>query len=281
MPKIRLYDGNYITLKKLHTLKERWQFVQENVFNKKINQEDSDLKTYGDYYNVFNDKYNEKDNEQKVLIDRWLGYKIVGKPEPQEHTKAMMNFLTTYLLNAKDYSCNKAINTYLKLNKKINNGLELSDDETSEYNHIKGRIIFHKKNNKGKDIIFYVNTEMEDLLKLRIQELKNKKYKDYTEFYMIKNLEDRLNICKESVNKCLINNKKIEQNKDEIEKIYNLIKQEYEIMKDLKDKSNIKYIEKLCKKLKSLEDENKYLIKENINLRDDYYIATEYIYNSK
>lgn len=272
MSKIKLYDNKIIRLKNFETFEERLKYIQKKIFNKK---------KYNEYYNICNLKYRENSQKQKDIIKRWLGYKVVGKPEPQDHIKNILNYLGIYLLGAKDYSCNKAINRYIKLKNLKKEDIRLSKKQTEEYKELKNRIIFHKKKSKGKDIIFYLNLEMQQLLHKRLQELKEKKYKDYTEKFMIRNIENRLNICEDTITECINNNNKIAYNKQKINKLYDLLKKEYELMKESKDKTQIDYIERLCKQIKLLEEENNYLVKQNIKLRDDYYAATEYIYCNK
>ena len=109
-----MYDGNKINLKKFNTYEERLNYLNENIFSKEhyIN-----FYGYSDKY-VENTEEKEKIEHQKLdkyYPDRWLGMKKENSDAINYHVRNTINYLTTYLIGAKEISTDSLIKRYLTL----------------------------------------------------------------------------------------------------------------------------------------------------------------------
>ena len=159
--KIRAYNGKVIDFPRLETVQERIDFIVENVL------EDKEL---AKYYNPMSDiAIKELDiDEHNKIADRWLGIKVVGKPDKQEHIKGFLDYLAGYILNAKDLSQKGNYREFYNLVYKD----ELNEVESKRFNELKKLVVYADMTKQGfnSSSILIRNVEFEKLMKI---ELKN------------------------------------------------------------------------------------------------------------
>src|SRR5574343_258685 len=95
--KVTTYDGKSISFPKLNTAIERIDFIINNIL-----EDECLAKYYNPSSEISIKELNSSD--YKEIEDRWLGIKVVGKPNKREHIKGFMDYLAGYILNAKDLS---------------------------------------------------------------------------------------------------------------------------------------------------------------------------------
>lgn len=202
--------------------------------------------------------------------------KKVNAPYPIENIKKTLNYLTSYILGSKDFSVRNCINKYLELKKKKING-KLSDNELRDFESLQSKIIYEYRN-----FVFFDNIDMENQLSIALLFLENKLDKNFTDNFMIEDIQRRLKTCKKI--KSLVEDIKdsIIELSEEKFKVKSLIKKEFELFQNTKNENVLNSIITLADKLKQLQDDLNYyniLIKEEFY--QDYLLCTEFFYKTK
>lgn len=293
--KIRLYDNKQFELPSFNTFKERVSYIVNNILvdDKSKNKYFVDLLSlvennlatneeiekylniinYQKYYNICATDLSLK--EIRDIEKWWLGVKKVNNPLPIENVKVTLDYLTGYILGSNDFSIKYFLSRYLELKKKLKKS-NLTNREIKEFKDLKNKIIY-----EDKDTIFFDNIEMENQLNKTLLLSQEKTYKNYTDNFMINDINNRLNMC-------ILCKNNINTYKNSINLLYNdkyllntTLKNEYKLFQDTKDKNCLDNILNLADKIKKINKDIKYN-KFQIELEyDKYFLCTEFIYKTK
>jgi hypothetical protein len=263
---LRLYDGKNIWVKFYDTYQERLNFINKEIFSKS---------KYNNYYNI-TDPSLFQDNSNEIS-NRWLGIKIINRPNKNEHTKVILDFLSGYLAGSRDHSYKIIIKRYYELLDIIKNTKENKEKESAleEISRIKVNFLYIKNSGDKRDFIFYENIPAEEFITKNILRFKSKKKKSRTDNFMMYDLMNRLNIATYSKNKCLEYKDRISKNLKEKEELIKLLKVEYELIE--KNDDNFDNITYFLRRINEIEEENYYFDQEIQNFYDNYLYSTEYI----
>jgi len=262
-----LYNNTNMKLELFPTFNERVEYINENLFNNKEHET---------YYNICSRNFSNKD-QIKNIENRWLGIKVVNKPNKDEKLKATLNYIAGYLLGAKEYSINSKIRRYLELSRLS----EPTKNELVELNSLKNNVLYcknYKARDNRKDLIIMINSHMEELLKYNLDKLEQIENREYTEQFMHDYTIDRLNVCNDIKDKILSIVDILQTNIIKKETLFREIQTEYKNIQNSED--TIKYISNIIKDIKKIYSDNVYLEKQIEYLNDEYLMATEFIYNN-
>ncbi|MED4883886.1 hypothetical protein [Bacillus smithii] len=287
--KLKLAYGKELPLPRNLNFTERIKYIEDNLLNNKENIFEEEITytdkqgkqrkkiisvTYEEFYNVLSPNISNK-KKMKQLKDRWLGVKREGLPYPNDLVKLNIDYLSSYLLFAKDFSVKPEIRRFkelkrIELNKRKNR--VLTTDEEKELDKLCKKVLYFKlkpKNSNRNDVVLYENKKYEKFIKHRIKNIVEDS-----------SLKERL----------VKQNKKIKEIKQEVElkqqeihDIHNeikLLKSELkELYEKLKvDKKNVKLLKKIkekTKKIRLLKGDLSYLESSIEWLVDDYYFITD------
>lgn len=253
--KVRLYDNNTVELNlNLNTFQDRVAYIDDKIFSNK---------KYKNYYDT---------NSQ-----RWIGVKVVNKPYPTQHIRSVLDFLTGYIVGAKDYSAKKDINKFFKLVEiKSHATKPMTFDEQIEFDKLKNNVLYYKSG--INNIIFYINRNAERDMQKALERLQSLGYKDYTIQFAISDLQNRLEVCEQTKKSCRQIIKNLQKSQEKKEKLLTLVKN-YSIMID-KMKRNTKLLKiiSIINEVQQLDKDIKYNNNLIVQLYDDYFMATEFIY---
>ena len=215
--KVTTYNGKAIQFPKLNTASERIDFIVDNIL---------EHNEWSKYYNPMSDVALKELNQEDFLDieNRWLGIKVVGKKNKQEHIKSFLDYLAGYILNARDLSQKDNYREFYKL-AYCN---ELTTEEQNRLKELKKIVIYADitKQSFDKSTILIRNIEFEELMKVRIDELKSQHDSlDYSGRFIIEDLEDRMLTCKYIIDEVIDLSNKINQQS-------NIIKNKVESFKD-------------------------------------------------
>ena len=205
--KVVTYNQQSIDFPKLNNTRDRLEFVIDRIL------EDEEL---AKYYNPLSIHSKDLTNKQfEEIENRWLGIKVVGKPDKKEHIKGFLDYLTGYILNGRDLSHRFNIRRFYRLTYTS----ELNEEEAQEFNELKKQVIYADLTRQGLNdsVIFMRNFEIEDLLKARVIELEQKSDRDYSEDFILYNIKERLLRTKEIVDEIYLLKNKIDSSKSMIE----------------------------------------------------------------
>lgn len=245
-----MYDGKSISLPNLFTYEERLKYIKENIFNK-------------EHYRIYYGFTNENEKLDNDFTNRWLGMKKENSDSINYQVRNTINYLTTYLTNAKEFSTDHLIKKYLILKKKFENN-SINDKEIKDYNNLCNNVlyikVFPRRHNK-EIIIFYVNDNVENIFKN-------------------KELKEKLKECQQIKDDVIKYSDKIKELNKENDNLFKFLQQEYQFMKETKDKQEkseiMNTINKYILKLKEVENEIIYLEMKISGLCSDYKYLTEY-----
>jgi len=264
---LRLYDNTSMKLELFPTFNKRVEYINENLFNNVLHET---------YYNICSRNFKNK-NQIENIENRWLGIKVVNKPNKDEKLKATLNYIAGYLLGEKEYPINIKIRRYLELSR-------LSDptqNELVELNSLKNNVLYCKSQkfrDNRKDFIIMINSHMENLLMHNLNKLEQIENREYTEQFMYDYTIDRLNVCNDIKYKISSTVDTLHTNIIKKENLFREIQSEYKNIQNSDD--TIKYISNIVKDIKKIDSDNIYLEKQIEYLNDEYLMATELIYNN-
>lgn len=256
---IMLYGNKKLKLKgKLDTAQERIDAVNENILEDDF---------YSKYYNpMSNASLNELTrDEEDIVAERWLGIKVVGKPQKREQTKTTLNYLAGFILNAKNYSTKPLNQEFYNLAYRE----ELNQTERIRLDEISKRVVYANltKNSIGNSVILIRNIDFERLMKKRIKEFKRNE-SGYTNDFMIKELESRLIQCDKIV-------REVKELGAIIEKHEQLVNKQMKTLKACFQNENRSMVVELANEYSMNKDSLGYHRVRMLDLIDMYYILTE------
>jgi len=264
---LKLYNNTNMKLELFPTFNQRVEYINENLFNNKEHEI---------YYNICSRNFSNKD-QIKNIENRWLGIKVVNKPNKDEKLKATLNYIAGYLLGAKEYSINSKIRRYLELSRLS----EPTKNELAELNILKGNVLYcknYKARDNRKDFVIMINSHMENLLRHNLDKLEKIENREYTEQFMYDHTLERLNVCNDIKDKIISIVDTLQNNTIKKETLFREIQAEYKNIQNSED--TIKYISSIMKDIKKIDSNNIYLEKQIEYLNDEYLMATEFIYNN-
>ena len=189
--KIKAFNGKVIDFPRLETAQDRIQYIIDNIL------EDKELALY---YNPLSEVSlaTLDDEEYRKIEDRWIGIKVVGKPDKQEHIKGFLDCLAGYILNAKDLSQKSNCREFYNLAYKS----ELNELEQKRLDELKKLVVYTDltKQSFNNSTILIRNIQYEELIKSRIKELESLSENDYTQQFVIEELNKRLKECESIIN---------------------------------------------------------------------------------
>lgn len=258
--KVTTYDGKSISFPKLNTARERIDFIINNILEDEL---------LAKYYNPSSEISIQglNSNDYKEIEDRWLGIKIVGKPNKREHIKGFMDYLAGYILNAKDLSQKSNYKEFYNLAYKQ----DLTFEETERLNELKEKIIYADITKQGidKSSILIRNCDLEQLMKDRLEDMIKMNNNSYTCKFMINDLKMRINRCQSIIEEVVelsslinIQNKIIKNRLDSFKEKFKVVSDRNEIVELGKQYTNDKDLLKW------------YKLRVN-ELIDDYKLITE------
>ena len=164
-------------------------------------------------------------NDYKEIEDRWLGIKIVGKPNKREHVKGFMDYLAGYILNAKDLSQKSNYREFYNLAYKQ----DLTFEETERLNEFKELIIYADITKQGfeRSSILIRNCEFEQLMEDRLEDMTKTDDLSFTCKFMVNDLKMRVERCKSII--------------EEVIELSDLIKKQNKIVKNRLDNFKEKF----------------------------------------
>ncbi len=256
---LKLYDYNAdtnrgnIPLPRLFSFQERVDYIKKNIFE----------------INRYNQYYTQSKN-------RWLGIKVVNKPNKMENVKFTLDFIAGYLLNSREYTTHDDKKEYLELFEKDNIG-ELTSDERIRLLFLQGEVLYHKPVQSyriSKNMIFMKNRNYESLLNgiLKLEINKDDTYNHTPVYCFNKTYDDWNDIIKikrqlNDISSALTNLKNKKKN------IKNDICNLMENVKD--DNSTVSKIIDNSKMIKNINEKIGYANKKIRELYDDYLFVTE------
>jgi ribosomal protein L23 len=248
---LKLYNQFQQYLQEFSKYQDRLDCVNEKILLHK---------KHGTYYNY---QYpNLSEGQTQGIIKRWLGIKYINKPYPNEHTKIILDSISTYLLGCKQYSAKPLIKEYVELIKCDN----LTPEQVNRLNLLESCFIYKKKyyNKKRKEKykIFFINHKAELLLK-NSPIGKQRYYKAYD--------------CKD---KALENIEFVKEFELKRQDLIQEIRREYNNLKE-NDDFIVSNILKLSLKIKKINSDIRYSEQKIDDLYKDYLSCTELMCKNK
>jgi methyl-accepting chemotaxis protein len=247
--KLKLYDSNdlidegILELTPFDSYKDRLEHINKNILR---------VERYVEYYN---DK------------DRWLGIKLIGKPNKQENVKHTLDYLSGYLLYSKDFETRPLIIEYLELMKDD----DRSKEEENRIKEIESLILYKRESNSckiSKNLIFILNQKYEEFIHNALGRHKKQEHKGYTEVYIEKKANEEINIISNIKNNIARLTKELKDKRDKIHNNKIVIGELYT------DKTNAETIVKLSKQIKEFKKEIAYIINNIEELCSEYFFIT-------
>lgn len=224
-------------------------------------------------FNTYSERLAFLDNE---VLSKLIDY--IGKDDTRkkglyiERLDNLFDIMAEYLISTPEYSVKIQKKRYCELIKKENKTV----DEIQEFNKLKKNVLYYKAFKKREckhELVFYVNTKIEQLLFKNIGNYLSQEKLGYTEQFMLKNSITRLNICRNNKEKCKLYRKQIDEYQQRLLSIQRDICQRYGELKQNKD--SIMEIVKLAEELQNTKEEIVYIEKQIEYLYDEYVLATE------
>lgn len=264
--KLKLAYDKTIELPNNLSFKDRSNYIMENVFENNNYLSKQEKITYKSYYNL-----NSTDLPENVIVNikkRWIGIKRVNMQYPDDTFKKTVDFLSTYLINSKEYSNKHKIHEYIQLKRKQIQK-KANDDEISAINTLEKNIFYAKIGKSGQEVVFYINNAYERMLNQRIKKIKKIiKVNDNVDSDLI-NTYNRLIFTKKQINN-LKKQVKVKKGK---------IMEQRELLKITKQKIRDAYktqtITTELKHVKVIKQQISFIENEIKNLVDDYMTITE------
>ncbi|MGG3987501.1 hypothetical protein [Bacillus smithii] len=287
--KLKLAYGKELPLPRNLNFTERIKYIEDNLLNNKENIFEEEITytdkqgkqrkkiisvTYEEFYNVLSPNISNK-KKMKQLKDRWLGVKREGLPYPNDMVKLNIDYLSSYLLFAKDFSVKPEIRRFkelkrIELNKRKNRVLTTAEEK--ELDKLYKKVLYFKlkpKNSNKNDVVLYENKRYEKFIKHRIKNIAEDS-----------SLKERLvkqnKKIKEIKQEVELKQQEIHDIHNEIKLLKSELKELYEKLKvDKKNVELLKQIKEKTKRIRLLKGDLLYLESFIEWLVDDYYFITD------
>lgn len=265
---LKLYDFDPLTnqglirLERYSTFQERNEYIKGNIFK------------------------NEKYNSYYTDSDRWLGVKVVGKKNKDEHVKHALDFIANYLLNSKELSTHSLKKRYLQLlHLKSLEGDSFADEMEDELSVLEKSIVYRRPTNSfkiSKNFIIVENKEYANFLTQCLKKHRStihlESVFDYTEQYCLLETIHSLMKMNETMAEIKENLHRVEVLKSKIRRLEKTIQEEYVNIRE--NKMAVSSIVFMAKEIKLAKDEVKHIRFSISELYDDYYFLTEHRVNN-
>lgn len=156
------YNQQSINFPQLNTTQTRVDFINDNIL------EDVELAKYYNPISIHSKDLSKQEVEE--VENRWLGIKVVGKPDKREHIKGFLDYLAGYILGAKDFSMKCDYRKFWKL--AYND--EISDEDKAWFYDMKeNRVVYGDLTRQSLEnsTLLIRNIEYENMLKDRINSI--------------------------------------------------------------------------------------------------------------
>lgn len=287
--KLKLAYGKELPLPRNLNFTERIKYIEDNLLNNKENIFEEEITytdkkgkrrkkkisvTYEEFYNVLSPNISNK-KKMKQLKDRWLGVKREGLPYPNDLVKLTFDYLSSYLLFAKDFSVKAETRRFKELKRIETNNRKkrvLTEIESKELDKLNDGILYFKlrsRNSNKKDVVLYENKKYEKFIKQRIRSIPKDsglKEKLIKQNKTIREIKKEVELKQQEIHDIL----------SEIKALKSELKELYEKLKvDKKNVELLKQIKEKTKRIRLLKGDLLYLESSIEWLVDDYYFITD------
>jgi len=286
---LKLAYGKELPLPKNLNFEERIKYIEDNLLNNKENIFEEEITytdkqgkqrkktisvTYEEFYNVLSPNISNK-KKMKQLKDRWLGVKREGLPYPNDLVKLNIDYLSSYLLFARDFSVKTETRRFKELKRiELNKRKKrvLTKDENRELDKLHKSVLYFKlkpKNSNKNDVVLYENKKYEKFIKHRAKNIDE----DSSLKERLVKQNKKIKAIKQEVE---LKQQEIHDIHNEIKLLKSELKELYEKLKvDKKNVELLKKIKEKTKKIRLLKGDLSYLESSIEWLVDDYYFITD------